>query len=176
VRRIYLASPLGFAESTRDFMRILESKIADCGFSVVNPWRLGDPKQFETAATIKSAEKRKRALHSVNMEVAARNENAIRRCDAVLAVLDGVDVDSGTASEVGFAYALGKRIFGYRSDFRRTGENEGSIVNLQVEYWIEASGGRVVAQLTSLHDLLMEFSRSFAKTKTSELDPKDRHK
>jgi nucleoside 2-deoxyribosyltransferase len=65
-------------------------------------------------------------------------------------VLDGVDVDSGTASEIAFAYALGKRVFGLRTDFRLTGDNEAALVNLQVRYWIDASGGSAVTSLGAL--------------------------
>ena len=39
-------------------------------------------------------------------------------CDAVVAVLDGADVDSGTAWECGYAFAKGKPIYGIRTDFR----------------------------------------------------------
>jgi nucleoside 2-deoxyribosyltransferase len=152
--KAYLASPLGFAESTRDFMSVFENKIAHCGYEVVNPWRLTDPQIFAAAAAIKNIELRRRALHEVNMKVAAQNERAIRDCQLVIAVLDGVDVDSGTASEIGFAYGLGKRIYGYRGDFRNAGDNEGSIVNLQVEYWIENSGGCIVTSLDALRQCL----------------------
>jgi nucleoside 2-deoxyribosyltransferase len=86
------------------------------------------------------------------MQIAAANEAAIRRCNLVVAVLDGVDVDSGTASEIGFAYGLGKRSYGLRTDSRLAGDNPGALVNLQVQYWIEASGGKVV---TTVDDLLV---------------------
>lgn len=152
--KAYLASPLGFAESTREFMSVLENQIASCGYEVVNPWHLADPHLFEAAAVIENVKHRRQALHKVNMEVAAKNEGAIRECHVVVAVLDGVDVDSGTASEIGFAYALGKRIYGYRGDFRSSGDNEGSIVNLQVEYWIENSGGCIVTNLAALRQCL----------------------
>lgn len=154
--KIYLASPLGFAEATRDFMSVIESQIAACGYTVVNPWHLADPQQFEAAAHIENTEQRRQTLHKVNMEVAARNEKAIRECQMVVAVLDGADVDSGAASEIGFAYALGKRIYGYRGDFRMAGDNEGSLVNLQVEYWIENSGGCIVRNLDELRQRLTQ--------------------
>lgn len=154
--KVYLASPLGFAESTRGFMAILERQIVECGYTVVNPWRLVAPQQFEEATTIKNAERRRQAFHDVNMKVAASNEKTIRECDVIVAVLDGADVDSGTANEIGFAYALGKQIYGYRGDFRRAGDNEGSIINLQVEYWIESSGGCIVTNLDRLRQRLAE--------------------
>jgi nucleoside 2-deoxyribosyltransferase len=83
-------------------------------------------------------------------QIAAQNEAAIRACDLVVAVLDGVDVDSGTASEIGFAYGLGKRSYGLRTDMRLAGDNLGATVNLQVQYWIEASGGAIFARAEDL--------------------------
>jgi nucleoside 2-deoxyribosyltransferase len=65
----------------------------------------------------------------------------------MLAVLDGPDVDSGTAAEIGYAAKAGLVIVGLRTDTRRTGDNEGVVVNLQVEYFIRASGGSVQATL-----------------------------
>jgi nucleoside 2-deoxyribosyltransferase len=65
----------------------------------------------------------------------------------VLAILDGVDVDSGTASEIGYACARGKLIVGYRGDLRLSGDNLDSRVNIQVEYFIRDSGGEVFASV-----------------------------
>lgn len=48
--------------------------------------------------------------------------DALDACDLVVAILDGPDVDSGTAFEVGYAYARGKPIIGVRTDFRRQQE------------------------------------------------------
>lgn len=42
----------------------------------------------------------------------------LERADAVLAVLDGADPDSGTCWEAGFAYARGIPVVGLRSDWR----------------------------------------------------------
>lgn len=151
---IYLASPLGFAESTQGFMDVIERLIIDCGYIVINPWRITDSQQFKVSS--QNVEKRRQMLHKLNMKVAARNENAIHECQIVVAVLDGTDVDSGTASEIGFAYAQEKRIYGYRGDFRRSGDNDGGIVNLQVQYWIENSGGCIVTSLDALRGLLLK--------------------
>lgn len=163
---VYLASPLGFAQSTKMFMPIIEKVIVDCGYTVVNPWHLADAREFEefeAASLIQDLEQQRLAFHKLNMQIAARNERAIHKRQMVVAVLDGVDVDSGTASEIGFAYALGKRIYGYRSDFRRAGDNEGSIINLQVEYWVENSGGCIVTKLDELRCELVKAARSLAE-------------
>lgn len=43
---------------------------------------------------------------------------ALKECDVVVAVLDGVDVDCGVAFEIGFAVALGSRFLGLKTDHR----------------------------------------------------------
>jgi len=43
---------------------------------------------------------------------------ALDRCDAVVAILDGPDSDSGTCVEIGYARAKGKPVIGVRTDFR----------------------------------------------------------
>ncbi len=76
------------------------------------------------------------ALAQLDAELGAANEVLIRTADALLAILDGTDVDSGTAAEIGFAAALGRPTVGLRLDTRRTGDNAGVTVNLQVEHWL----------------------------------------
>ena len=44
--------------------------------------------------------------------------NGIDRSDAVVAMIEGAEVDSGTAWEIGYAYAKGKPVIGVRTDFR----------------------------------------------------------
>lgn len=145
--KVYLASPLGFAASTTPFMDELVRALAGAGVEVLNPWESDFGPEFRHASAIADHAARVAALGQVNTRVARANEQSIRTCDTVLAVLDGVDVDSGTASEMGFAYALGKRVHGLRTDTRLIGDNEGSVINLQVQYWIEASGGTLVRRL-----------------------------
>ena len=145
--KVYLASPLGFAASTKHYMDELERALVGTGIDVHNPWKSDFGAEFQQASVIPDHAARVAALGRVNTRVARANEEAIRAADMILAVLDGVDVDSGTASEMGFAFALGKRVHGLRTDTRLIGDNEGSVINLQVQYWIEASGGKLVRTL-----------------------------
>jgi nucleoside 2-deoxyribosyltransferase len=46
--------------------------------------------------------------------------------------MDGADPDSGTAWECGYAYAKGKPIVCYRTDFRITGDAAGAPYNLML--------------------------------------------
>jgi nucleoside 2-deoxyribosyltransferase len=153
VVRIYLASPLGFADSTRHFMEHLIERL-DPHVDVSNPWddtRFVD--EFARIAKLDSRIEANAGLAAINTELGRANAESIRNADGVVAILDGVDVDSGTAAEIGYAYALGKRNYGLRTDFRLAGDNAGSIVNLQVQYFIEASGGSVE---TTIEGLLRE--------------------
>lgn len=52
-----------------------------------------------------------------------RNVESIEISDAIVAILDGSDSDSGTAWECGYAYAKDKPVIGVRTDFR-VSENE----------------------------------------------------
>jgi nucleoside 2-deoxyribosyltransferase len=101
------------------------------------------------------------------MRVGARNREMIEECSAVFALLDGSDVDSGTAAEIGFAAALPRPVIGLRTDLRLAGDNAGTSVNLQVEYFIALSGGTIVRDLTdaaaSLRALLRREDRRLTR-------------
>ena len=99
------------------------------------------------------AEKRDK-WREINTIIGANNSKAIRESDGLFAILDGVDVDSGTASEIGYAAALGKPIVGYRGDFRLSADNEGGTVNIQVQYFIEMHGGKLIQELSHLPEAL----------------------
>jgi len=157
--KVYLASPLGFAESTRAYMVHLKATLGEV-VEVLNPW---DDTRFaaeiQRAPTIIDPVERRALLSTINNGLGEKNAENIRIADGMVAVLDGIDVDSGTAAEIGYAFGLGKRIYGLRTDFRLTGENEVSVVNLQVRYFIDQSGGTLV---TSAEELLPHLSQWIA--------------
>jgi nucleoside 2-deoxyribosyltransferase len=152
---IYLAGPLGFSEVGRDFLKlVLIPELGPLGHQVVDPFKLTDQSKIDSITAMPYSEARRGAWQKLNVEIGQNNRSAIDNCDAILAILDGVDVDSGTASEIGYAFARGKPILGYRGDFRLSSDNEGSIVNLQVEYFIRASGGEIVSSVAQLGEAL----------------------
>ena len=157
--KVYLASALGFAESTLGYMNDIERLLEQSGVVLHNPWRNPLGKRFEHIEQLTEHDRRLEELHALNIEIGRSNEDMIRSCELMIGVLDGVDVDSGTASEIGFAYALGTRIIGIRTDFRQSGDNDAARVNLQVQYWIEASGGKIVSSLVQLKELLARSPR-----------------
>ena len=159
-KSIYLASPLGFAASTRGFMQELVTSLREV-IDVHNPWddqRFAD--EFARLEDEDSVSARSARLVEINTELGRANTAGIETSDGLFAILDGVDVDSGTAAEIGYAAAKGKYICGLRTDFRLAGDNPGSIVNLQVQYFIERSGGVVVIEPAEFVGLAGAFNRS----------------
>jgi nucleoside 2-deoxyribosyltransferase len=66
-------------------------------------------------------------------EIFKANLQALEECDLIVAILDGPQVDDGTAWEIGYFFSQGKSVLGIRTDFRRAGEHEHSRVNLMIE-------------------------------------------
>ena len=156
--KIYVASPLGFSESGRLFLyEKLIPLLEQLNLRCIDPWKLTPDNLIENVNKIENGIEKKREWIKLNRVIAENNKKGIIEADGILAILDGTDVDSGTASEIGFGAALNKKICGYRSDFRRSGDNDGAVVNLQVEYFILNSGGRIVTDLAELKDELIRF-------------------
>lgn len=146
-----MAGPLGFSEAGRHFYRaVLVPFVTSLGYDVLDPWSLTDSGKLETVQRMPYGAEKREAWRTLNREIAAVNRAAIDRADGVIAVLDGTDVDSGTAAEIGYAFARGKLVVGYRGDFRLSADNEGSTVNLQVEFFIRESGGTIVSRYEDL--------------------------
>jgi len=155
--RIYTAGPLGFSEAGRPFHARIADTLAKLGHTILDPWTF-DPARINAVLAMPYGQDKKNAWEKLNVEIGKANAGLIDRCDVVFAVLDGVDVDSGTAAEIGYAYARGKRILGYRGDFRLSADNEGATVNLQVEYFIRNSGGTIIQRIEQLPTALLELA------------------
>ncbi len=149
--KIYLASPLGFSEPGRLYLyNNLIPALTSAGHTILDPWALTDPEYIRTAEAETDRLRRIELFRKANAVIAENNAHAIDKCDALAAVLDGTDVDSGTSAEIGYACAREKRIEGIRTDFRLASDNEGATVNLQVEYFILKSGGTVSRNIADL--------------------------
>ena len=115
MRTVYLAAPL-FSEAECDFNRKLRDEIKSAGFNVFLPQ--------EDSNNVRDEKNRQNIIFNKNVD-------AIENSSIIVAVIDGTDVDSGTAWEIGYAFARGKPIIGLRTDFRTLGI-EGT-VNLMIE-------------------------------------------
>lgn len=159
---VYLAGPLGFSEVGRLFHNdILIPMLEELGFDVRDPWVLTSQEFINSALQLPYGQAKKERWQEVNRVIGKNNADAIEESDIIVGVLDGVDVDSGTAGEIGYGSALGKFIIGYRGDFRLSSDNEGGIVNLQVEYFIYHNGGEIVTDLKALRQSLVRFQEQF---------------
>src|SRR3989344_7244852 len=142
--KIYLASPLGFSGSGRLFYyEKLIPLVVEAGFKILDPWVLTADEILKPAIALPYGQKKKNKWQKINKIIGRNNAEAIKKCNLMLACLDGTDVDSGTAAEIGYGVALGKTVIGYRSDFRLSGDNDGAMINLQVEYFIKLNGGTI---------------------------------
>jgi hypothetical protein len=115
--------------------------------SVSDPWEGPFRPTIEEASAIRDWPARVAAFKEIAAQIGKPNEDMIRSCDAVLGVLDGAELDSGTVSEIGFGAGVGKRCYGLRTDFRECGDFDGIPINLQVLYWIESGGGRLFRKI-----------------------------
>ena len=120
-KRIYLAGPL-FSHAELEYNRKLRDLLLNKDFSVFLP-------QEDAEDTTNEREKQNQEC------IFKKCVESVDSSDIVVAVLDGVDVDSGTAWEIGYAYAKEKPVIGLRTDFRSLSDG---IVNLMVEMAIVA--------------------------------------
>ncbi|RNC67800.1 MAG: 2-deoxyribonucleoside glycosidase [Desulfuromonadales bacterium] len=143
-QRIYLASPLGFSPENQSYLAKVKERLAALGCTLFDPWdQTRYAVDIDNALQLADYAGRVEAFHRIASGIGALNEEGIRGADIVFAILDGAEVDSGTASEVGFGSALGKRCYGLRTDLRDCGDFVGVPINLQVLHFIERSGGRL---------------------------------
>lgn len=78
------------------------------------------------------------------------NIRALDEAEIMVAILDGAQVDDGTAWEIGYFFSKGRRLLGLRTDLRRAGETDSSIINLM----IECSCLKIVGSLDALGEEL----------------------
>jgi nucleoside 2-deoxyribosyltransferase len=100
--QIFLAAPL-FSESEREFNGKVAKDLREGGFDV---WMAQEEPSI------------KEGSHHEKKKIYEKDISALRKSDVAVAVLDGVEVDSGVAFEMGFAKALGKPIIGLKTDYR----------------------------------------------------------
>lgn len=149
--RCYIASPLGFSEATRGYY-VNEYLPALATFiDPVDPWALSSKVEVDAA-------RERGELRAMWLKIAERNTHAIQESSMLIAHLDGQELDSGTAAEVGYAASRGMPCLAVRSDIRVSGEDE-MACNLQVEGFIVQSGGRVFRHLGELTTELRRLSR-----------------
>ncbi len=131
--RAYVAGPL-FDEGERYWIETVDRVVAEAGFITFLPHRDNPPKdQFNVR------------------QIFENDKRGIDTCDVVVANLNGIITDDGTAWELGYAYATGKYLIGMHTDWRKRFDHE--VVNLM----LECSLHRMVHSLDELKVALAEF-------------------
>ena len=99
----YIAGPL-FNEGERWFDEQIEQVAAAAGYTTFLPHRDGTEGKIKSEKNIPA--------------IFAEDVAAIDRCDIVIANLNGITSDDGTAWELGYAFAKGKHLVGVYTDWR----------------------------------------------------------
>ena len=139
---VYIAAPL-FSVAEREF----NDRLAEALKAAFDSCTINLPQQFAVSISGQSGFLDRVFEYSLE---------SIKKSDAIVAVLDGPDVDSGTCVEIGYAFANKKPIIGLRTDFRSS-EDRG--VNLMVSM----SCTRLIClqnSTTQLDDVLNEVVRA----------------
>lgn len=142
---VYVAGPL-FSQAERDFLE----KMVDCLAKAAN---LDPIKNFFLPHRDGGELGKGPTRHYIfNLDI-----NKINAADVIIALLDGQDSDSGTCIELGYAYALNKKILGILTDFRSycTNDHEPHRPNLMV--WGVCENGNTI------YDSLESLSRAFSE-------------
>lgn len=114
---VYVAGPL-FDEGERWFIESVEARVAALGATTFLPHRDNPPKTADNCA-----------------EIYRNNVAAIDRAQLMVANLNGVTTDDGTAWEIGYAVAKGTPVIGLFTDWRRRFDDE--VVNLMIEQSVD---------------------------------------
>lgn len=101
-KRIYMAGPL-FNEGDRYTNQVNSDALREAGYTTFLPQ--------EIVITTQSSPLVKAACFYMDFK-------AIKLSDVVLANCNGIEIDSGTAAEIGLAYGWNKKLILYKSDVR----------------------------------------------------------
>lgn len=132
---VYLAGPL-FSDQDREMLLNIERAFVAAGMRCFLPHReVGDL----------SALKNQIGEEPARRYIFDSDFGGVKTCAVVCALLDGTDVDSGTAAEMGFAHAVGKPVFGLCTDGLRRGRTINNVI------WGVCDGGaRIYASINEM--------------------------
>jgi len=150
---IYVAGPL-FSQAEREFLEKLVNILAkSANLDPVENFFL----PHRDGGELGKGPTRK---HIFNLDI-----NKINSANVIIALLDGQDSDSGTCIELGYAYALNKKILGILTDFRSycTNDHEPHKPNLMI--WGVCENGNTI--FNNLESLSFAFSEYIKNTSNS---------
>ena len=118
-KKIYLASPYGFAEQWR--LRLLPefiTKLESMGAKVLEPFARNSDIDL--------------SIPGCANKLALSNFRDLRDSDALFGIVNGSPPDEGVMVELGVAIALGKPTFLFRDDFRKCTDSDEYPLNLMI--------------------------------------------
>jgi len=157
----YLANELGFHEYGRLALERIKRDVTLEGITPLEPFEICG--EFAPTAAVNATDsyaERLRLLAEFKRQVRATNEDAMRRCQLMIPLLDGSHGgDPGVADEVRFFFEnkLGP-IYALRTDMRGS-ENPATRFHPHTDEIIAASGGKIYESraewLKAMHRLFM---------------------
>jgi nucleoside 2-deoxyribosyltransferase len=142
---VYVAGPL-FSVHEREFLVSLVNRLAkELSFDPINDFFL----PHRDAGDLGVAGKTRDMVFYDDLKF-------LDGAELIVALLDGPDIDSGTALEMGYAHAKGKPIFGILTDLRKWSGSELGIVNNMV-WGVCEDGTRIHRTVDSLASDLKNF-------------------
>ncbi len=145
--KIYFAGPL-FSQAERDWMKKLKGQIESLAV------KSGRTVQVIRSYELITQEEINALGVSAKHEIFNRYKPHLEDSDLVIAVLDGSQVDDGTAWEIGYYHTLKRgKVIGIRTDFRRAGESKRAMVSAT----LECSRDRIVRSVDELLKTISHF-------------------
>jgi nucleoside 2-deoxyribosyltransferase len=133
--KIFLAGPF-FSEAEKRFNSEIIRRLRREGYDVWAPQ--------EAPFLTQGLTKEKKTIFQIDT-------THLSEADIIVAVLDGKDVDSGTAFEIGLGHAQRKKIIGIKTDYRAFSKLEE--INLMIESSLHALCDSIDQLVQKLKDL-----------------------
>ena len=150
---VYIAGPF-FSEADRLFLESLVAKLAKA--SSLDPAR-----HF----FLPHRDRGELSANPTPGEVFALDIRHLEAAKVVVAYLDGIDADSGTCVELGYAHARGKKVFGISTDMR-LGQSGLELRHLNLMVWGACEEGRTMFR--GLNDLAAAFTLHIQQAKPAD--------
>ena len=148
--KIYVAGPL-FSMYERQFLEDLVNKLAEeLDLDIYDDFFLPHRDAGDVGVAGKTRDK-----------VFYDDLRYLESAKVVIALLDGSDVDSGTAVEIGYAYAMKKEIFGLLTDKRKWDNTCSQVIGINNMIWGTLLEGRRIYR--SLDSLAQEVNKTLSK-------------
>ncbi|MFW6116930.1 MAG: nucleoside 2-deoxyribosyltransferase [bacterium] len=146
MKRVYIAGPL-FCQAEREFLERLVARLSEAA---------GLDARYDFYLPHRDGEKAEDVQEPGY--VFQRNLTHLEMAELVVGVLDGQDVDSGTAIELGYAYAKDKPILALLTDTRARPPH--SIMTQRPNLMVSGVCENAGAVFASVDDLVRAFTRA----------------